>query len=78
MHICDIETLNQFFIYCPQFVNDEENLVLKIEKTDTSIHQYVFMAVRVFLTEFNVKILNSLFDYILTTTKVESTLFIET
>ena len=41
----DIETLNHFFLHCPRFTNERQNLLLKIEriilaisrKTDTSI-----------------------------------------
>ena len=52
----DIETLNHFFLQCPRFTNERQNLLLKIEKNIPAIskkptlvlHQYFFMTIRVF------------------------------
>ena len=53
----DIETLNNFFLHCPRFTNEGQNLLLMIERiihdilrkpTLVSIHQYFLMAIRVF------------------------------
>ena len=79
----DIETLNHFFLHCPRFTNERQNLLLKIErimpdisrKTDTSITSALLYGVPSFSAELNTSILNLSIDYILSTKRVESTLF---
>ena len=67
----DSETLNHFFLNCPRFTNERQNLLLKIEKiisnflrkTDTSITSILLYDDLNFSTELNTNILN----YLLTT-----------
>ena len=82
----DIETLNHFFLHCPRFTNERQNLLLKIEriipdiliKDDTNITSILLYGDPSFSAELNTNILNLSTDYILSTKRFESTLFTET
>ena len=82
----DVETSKHFFIHCPRFANEKQNLLLKIEtsipgifrKAGTSVTSIIFYGNPNFLAELNTNILNSSIDYILTAKSFESVLFTET
>ena len=82
----DTETLNHFFLQCPRFTNERQNLLLKIEKnipaiskkTDTSITSILLYDDPSFSAELNTNILNLSIDCILSTKRFESNLFTET
>ena len=71
----DTETLNNFFLHCPRFTNEKQNLLLKIEriipdifrKTDTSITSILLYGDPSFSAELNTNILSLSMDYILCT-----------
>ena len=73
----DIETLNYFFLHCLRSTNERQSLLLKIEriiadifrKTDSSITSILLYGDPRFSAEHNNNILNSLFDYILSTNR---------
>lgn len=78
--ICDfnIETLNQYFLHCPRFSNERQNLLPKIEriildifrKSDVSITLRLLYGDPSFSTEVNTNIINSSTDYISSAKKV--------
>ena len=82
----DIKTLNHFFLHCPSFTNERQNLLLKVEriipniyrKSDTIITSIRLSGDQSFSSELNSDILNSSIDYILSTQKFESALFTKT
>ena len=82
----DIKTLNHFFLHCPRFTNERQNLLLKIEriipdiliKDDTNITSILLYGDPSFSAELNTNILNVSIDYILSTKRFKSTLFTKT
>ena len=80
-----METLNHFFLHCPRFTNEMQNLP-KVEsiipnnfrKTGTSITSIILYGDPSFSAELNTNILNLSIDYILSTKRLESDLFTET
>ena len=80
----DVQTLNHFFLYCPRFTNERQNLLLNIEriipevfrKTDTSITSILLCGDPSFSAEPNTNILSLSTDYILSTKRFESAQFV--